>query len=101
MKTCLNYFVFQCATSANNCINKWKTTVNKFMCRIFYFDIFHGNKWDLYLEDAALVPAVLLSLRILPFVFPSLLFVFVLPPSICRVSIGATGAKGWGGHFTL
>ena len=52
-------------------------------------------------EDAALIPAVLLPLSILPFVFPSLLFVFVLPPFICRVSIRATGAKGRGGHFTL
>ena len=48
------------------------------------------------LEDAALIPAVLFPLRFLPFVFP-----FVLPPSICHVSIRATGAKGWGGHFTL
>ena len=51
------------------------------------------NKWDLYFKDAALIPAVLFSLSILPFVFPSLLFVFVLPPSIRRVSIRATAAR--------
>ena len=48
-----------------------------------------------------LIPAVFFPLSILPFVFPSLLFVFVLPPSIRRVSIRATGAKCRGGHFTL
>ena len=67
----------------------------------FFILIFHGNKRDAYFKDAALIPAVFFPLSILPLVFPSLLFVFVLPPSIRRVSIRAAGAKGRGGHFTL
>ena len=48
-----------------------------------------------------LIPTVLLPLSILPFILSPLLFVFVLPPSVCYVSIRATGAIGWRGHFTL